>query len=332
MSQKTIQIIGSLNADLVMLTPHIPKGGETLEGSSFSTGSGGKGANQAVACSRLSRRKSKGGGVLPLGVTVKMVGAVGADQFGPTLIDSLKRDGVDTTRVRVVDGQTTGIAVIIVEEASGENRILLHPGANHTLQPSNFLTRESLGTPLPDLLVMQLEIPLETVLKILVTAKEAAVDVLLNPAPAVILPDEAYKCITHLILNESEAAILTGKAIEELEQDTFDWRIVTDEFLRKGVENVIVTLGAKGAYFADANDSHYVPAAKVNKVVDTTAAGDTFVGAYASAVVRERGTTKVDINTKITALKWACRAAARTVERHGAQASIPWIDEVINST
>jgi ribokinase len=327
MAGKVITIIGSLNTDLVTHTPRVPAGGETLTATSFSTGGGGKGANQAVACARLSRTRGIGSNVplsSPDGIVVKMVGGVGADEFGPPHIEAMKKDGIDTAGIRVVEGQTTGVAVILVESESGENRILLNPGANYTLQPADFQTVESLGSPTPDLIVMQLEIPLETVLQILKTMKAAGVDVLLNPAPAVKLPEEAYSAITHLILNESEAAILSGRKVEEVEAEGFEWESLAAEFLKKGVRSVVVTLGAKGAYYATEGRSGYVKAEKVKKVVDTTAAGDTFVGAYAVNIVKKGRHEPIDEET----VKLACRAAGRTVERHGAQSAIPWADEV----
>ena len=326
MARKVLSIIGSLNADLVTTTPRIPSGGETLTASSFSTGSGGKGANQAVAAARLSRTRSNIS-ASDCDINVRMIGAVGSDEFGPALIQGLKSDGIDTSAVRVIDGQTTGVAVILVEESSGENRILLNPGANHSLEPSAFITIASLGDPLPDLVVLQLEIPLPTVLQILETAKDAGVDVLLNPAPAVKLPEDAYPAITHLVVNESEAAILTGRSVSDTEKEDFDWRSVTDEFLKRGAKSVVVTLGAKGAFFASLahREGLYVNAEKVEHVVDTTAAGDTFVGAYAVSVVRKGGKEEVTMED----VQSACRAAGRTVEKKGAQSAIPWADEVV---
>lgn len=258
-----------------------------------------------------------------------MVGAVGADEFGPSLISGLKSDGIDTSTIKVVQGQPTGVAVILVEESSGENRILFNPGANHTLQPEDFATAESLGTPLPDLVILQLEIPLPTVLQILKTAKEALVDVLLNPAPAVELPEEAYPSITHLIVNESEAAILTGRDVASCSAPDFNWDLVTGDFLARGVKNVVVTLGARGAFLASAGgggQGRYVEAEKVEQVVDTTAAGDTFVGAYAVGVVRKGGEEVGGVSEED--VRMACRAAGRTVEKKGAQSAIPWADEV----
>jgi ribokinase len=276
MVTKRIAVIGSLNADLVTITPRVPIGGETLTASSFTTGPGGKGANQAVACSRLSRPKpSSRSATTSDTIEVKMVGAVGADEFGPMLLKSMKDSCVDTQSINVVEGTPTGVAVIIVEESTGENRIMLNPGANYTLKPEDFLNSKDMGSPLPDLIILQLEIPLDTVLQILKTAKQAGVDVLLNPAPAVKLPDEVYSAVTHLIVNETEAAILSGRSIDDVEVADFDWSVVTSEFLAKAVRNIIVTLGSKGAYFASKESNGFVPAAKVERVVDTTAAGDT---------------------------------------------------------
>jgi ribokinase len=330
MSPFIITIIGSLNTDLVTTTHRIPSGGETLTASSFSTGAGGKGANQAVACARLSRpnpsKKAEASRFpkLKTDVTVKMIGAVGSDEFGPRLISGLKDDGIDTSRIKVVRGQTTGVAVILVEEQTGENRILLSPGANHSLLPRDFMTVSSLGAEKPDLIILQLEIPLTTILSILRIAKEAGIGLLLNPAPAVELPDEAFQDLDHLIVNESEAMILSGCSVADINSHT-DWNFITDKFLQKGVKHVVVTLGARGAYASKkSGQGIFVDAEKGVKVVDTTAAGDTFVGAYAVHAVRSmQGEWDME-----AAVQWACRAAGRTVEKKGAQSAIPWADEI----
>ncbi|KAM0185279.1 hypothetical protein ACHAPC_005139 [Botrytis cinerea] len=341
MSPKIITVIGSLNTDLVTLTPRVPTGGETLTATSFSTGPGGKGANQAVACARLSRPNPASAPSHTSDVLVKMIGAVGDDEFGPSLISSLKNSLIDTTSIQTIPAQSTGVAVILVESSSGENRILLSPGANHFLLPPAFSAPSSLSTPLPSLLVLQLEIPLETVLQILSLASSLSIPVLLNPAPAVLLPDSAYPSITHLILNESEAAILTSRPVSAVEDPSFDWRIVTDEFLGRGVKTVIVTLGSKGAILATSQTYTHIPAESNIKVVDTTAAGDTFVGAYAVDLVRHTSPSAFSSTASATqptdqdqdqillsAVRKACKAAARTVEKEGAQSAIPWADEI----
>lgn len=205
---------------------------------------------------------------------------------------------------------------------------MLNPGANHSLLSEHFLTPESLGSPLPDLIIMQLEIPLETVLQILATAKRAGVSVLLNPAPAVKLPDEIYPSITHLIVNESEAAILSGLPVDDVSAPNFDFQPIADSFIAKGVKNVVVTLGSKGAFWANKQKSSYAKAAEVKRVVDTTAAGDTFVGAYAVQVVSGSDNAPGEAEWLESIVTRACAAAGRTVEKQGAQSAIPWADEV----
>ncbi|KAI4232688.1 MAG: hypothetical protein LQ349_004855 [Xanthoria aureola] len=350
MPPKTIQIIGSLNIDLITRTPRHPSPGETLTATSFTYGPGGKGANQAVACARLSRSKnnnqqqqaspstSSSSSSTPT-INIQMIGAVGNDFFGHRLLSSLKANGVDTTRVRQMedDGPKTGTAVVIVEEDSGENRILITPGAN-----ASVVSPPSLGIPpsssssltsssLPDLIILQLEIPLATVVSIIATARDKGIDVLLNPAPAVSdLPRDVYQGLKHLIMNETEAGLLVGalgSETEEVEErgNLMNKQDICDRFHTLGVTNVIITLGAKGVYYSSRDEAEggcgHVPAAKVETVVDTTAAGDAFVGAYAVAVVGHGAGVP-------EAVRWANRAGARTVEKEGAMGAIPWGDEV----
>ncbi|TQV98741.1 hypothetical protein V2A60_007553 [Cordyceps javanica] len=311
-----IVVLGSLNMDLVSYVPHHPLPGETLTASHFATSPGGKGANQAVACGKLSRSSS----LADASADVEMIGAVGAaDAYGAQLRDSLRGYGVGTDGVRVLDGAKTGVALIVVDEPSGQNRIILSPEANHALRPEHFAV---LPGPRPDLLIMQLEIPFDTVMQALKAAREAAVPVLLNPAPARELPAEAYKELAHLVVNETEAAILSG--CKESDLDTVDGlKRVAGIFLERGVRNVIITLGGRGVYYATHDGkSALVDALKAN-VVDTTAAGDTFVGSYALSVVNP--TSNFDIDT---AIRTANKASAITVSRRGAQVSIPWKDEL----
>ncbi|KAL6860111.1 putative ribokinase [Amphichorda felina] len=312
-----ITVLGSLNMDLVSYVPHHPLPGETLTASHFNTSPGGKGANQAVACAKLSRTSQL---TEPL-ADIAMVGAVGQDPYGPALKDSLASYGVDVSGVSAPEGLKTGVAIIIVDEPSGQNRIVLSPEANHSLRPEHFT---QLPPPRPDLLIMQLEIPFDTVMQALAAAKAAAVPVLLNPAPAVELPADAYDGLAHLIVNETEAAILSGKPESELD-DLDGLRRTGDLFLQRGVQNVIITLGGRGVYYASkAGKSTLLPAQKTT-VVDTTAAGDTFVGSYALAAVRAPSEAEFDIEAAVTA---ANIAAAKTVARKGAQPSIPWKDEL----
>jgi ribokinase len=327
--QRIITVIGSLNTDLVTVTERVPQGGETLTSKSFGTGAGGKGANQAVAAARTSRsnpKNSASSDALNSDVDVKFIGAVGADPFGPSIVAGMKADGLDVSRIKVLEGQTTGVAVILVEEATGENRILVNPGANYTLRPEDFTKIEDLGTPKPDLVILQLEIPLDTVLTIIELCKAANVALLLNPAPAVPLPETVFVGLEHLVVNETEAAILSGRNVETVNADGFDWGVVTDEFLNKGVKNVVVTLGGKGSYSSGAiGKGSLLPANKV-KVVDSTCAGDTFVGAYATFYVRSLETEgSWDLKD---AVRKSSKASELTVQRQGAQDAIPWSDEI----
>ncbi|KAF3154786.1 hypothetical protein TWF225_002092 [Orbilia oligospora] len=319
MSLPTILVVGSLNTDLVTNTSRVPDAGETIQANSFATFNGGKGANQAVACARLSRLKTPQGIITAPSAYVRMVGCVGNDDFGASLKSSLESDGIDVGGVQVLDNVATGVAVILVE-SSGENRILITAGANGLCKPS-----PSYFSPAPALLVLQLEVPLDTVLDLLKLASEASppVPTLLNPAPAVELPDDAYKSISHLVVNETEAAILGGEPVR-IGSDTQmveDCQRASQKFVSKGVKSsIIITLGAKGAFWYDARSGEYalVPSEKV-KVVDTTAAGDTFIGAFAVKIVNGYDVAE--------AVAYAIRASAKTVTKQGAQSSIPWRDE-----
>ena len=322
MSVPLISVVGSLNTDLITRTSRLPASGETLISQSFDTGCGGKGANQAVACARLSRPKQ-----FPLNgsVNVKMVGAVGDDLFGKDLIRGLEENGIDAKGVMVREGEKSGIATIIVEENTGENRILMSPNANYSLRPAKFST---LAAPLPDLIVLQLEIPLDTTLQVLKIAKGHKVEVLLNPAPARRLPIDAYEAVTHLVVNESEAAILTGNETKDM-----DWSENgphMKQLMGLGVKHVVLTLGARGVIYMDTDTSSTASfAAEKVHVRDTTAAGDTFVGAYAVAIARN--VKDRSFETMSRAVSWANAAAAKTVEREGSQRAIPWSEEVPDS-
>ena len=316
-----ITIIGSLNTDLITRTSRIPTAGETLVSSSYDTGCGGKGANQAVACARLSR--AKGSEITEAECSVDMIGAVGDDTFGRDLINGLVSNGIGVDGVRVKSGEKSGVAVIIVEEESGENRILMSPNANYALTPSDF-TR--LPDPLPDLIILQLEIPLVTVLHILKLAQEKDVEVLLNPAPAVKLPQEAYSAITHLVVNETEASIITDTTAQD--HSWALWGEHIERLIDLGVRYVLVTLGAEGVIYLDTERGRVfrVLGEKVT-VVDSTGAGDTFVGAYAGLLAKT-GKKCRDLSQMMHLVAFANRAAAKTVQRDGVQSAIPWRNEV----
>lgn len=323
MGRPLITVIGSLNIDLITRIDRVPEAGETLLTHSYDTGCGGKGANQAVACARLSRRGVNEDGF----VDVEMIGAVGRDAFGKELVQSLRQNGIDTSKVEEVQGKKTGVSVIVVEERTGDNRILFSPNANFCLQPEKFPDLEWVSTvQTPALIVLQLEIPLPTTVAILEASLSYDIPILLNPAPAQQLPVHVYKAITHLVVNETEAAIITNTSYAS------DGKGITKEILKAlialGVPYIIVTLGAKGVLYVDTKqDKVYEVEAEKVHVKDTTAAGDTFVGAYATAVARYQQTENSFESAK-AAICWANKAAALTVQKEGAQNAIPWHDEV----
>lgn len=281
-----------------------------------------------MACAKLSRPRPDGSGsaAAPPTAHVAMVGAVGADTYGQMLLANLAAHGVDAAGVAAPESLKTGVAIIIVDEPTGQNRIVLSPEANHAgMAPGDFagaIGQRVFGGEKADLLIMQLEVPLRTVLLALQAARREGVPVLLNPAPAVALPDEVYAGLAHLVVNETEASILSGLPAERLD-DAAGCAEAAAWFAARGVGAVIITLGGRGVYYRSGAVEGLVPGERVDEVVDTTAAGDTFVGQYALDVVSVKGQFSIE-----GAVRRANKAAARTVERRGAQDSIPWRDEL----
>jgi ribokinase len=284
-----IVVVGSLNMDLVVRSPRHPRPGETLLGSEFHTFPGGKGANQAVAAARL-------------GGQVKMIGRVGADAFGKSLIQTLANDGVDTSQVKQI-GAATGVALITVDDA-GQNTIVVVPGANGELSPPDLLAAESAFEG-ASVVVMQLEIPLLTVTFAADLAHRHGARVILNPAPAQQLGSTLLKQVDVLVPNQPEAALLTGSALAGE---------AARQLLAAGVHSVIVTMGEDGVLIAEDETQAHLAAHRVT-VVDTTAAGDAFVGAFAVALAEGRSTRE--------AAAWGNAAGALAVTRSGAQPSLP---------
>ena len=308
-----ILIIGSLNTDFISTAPRLPALGETLASSGFSTAPGGKGANQAVACARLSSLSS---------LAVRMCGAVGTDAFAAAITSELMDSGVNTSFVRAVDGPT-GTAVIIVDEASGENRILIHPGANGAVSVREV---ESMGENMWEgvrAVVLQLEVPVETVVWALKEAKRRGVKTVFNPAPALAAGlDGCWEDVDWLIVNVPEAAILTGVGVEEL--DAREGVVRAAEVLRgRGCGEIVITLGGRGCYWCGAAGKSGWQGATVKReeVVDTTGAGDTFVGAFAVAVV-------VGEKSVEEAVKWSSMVAGAAVKKRGAFDGVPWLYQV----
>lgn len=288
-------VVGSLNMDVVCRVPRAPGAGETVLGGDVAFVPGGKGANQAVAGARL-------------GGSVRMVGRVGGDAFGARLRDGLAQEGIDITQVGVDAAATSGVALILVE-ADGQNRITVAPGANARLTPAR-VEAAAMYWPRGGILLAQLETPLDTIACAIEAAQRAGVMVILNPAPAQALPTQWWPGIDLLVPNESEAAQLTGVPVT----DDASARAAARVLRSRGMRRVLITLGGRGVLLVDDAGERIEPAPRVI-AVDTTAAGDTFVGALAVALAEGS-----DIDA---AARFAVRAAALSVTRPGAQTSIP---------
>lgn len=289
--------MGSLNMDLVVKVPRLPQVGETVTGGVFSTFPGGKGANQAVAAARL-------------GASVAVVGRVGADAFGMQLLEALRREGVDVAAVRADPESPTGVAAIGVDE-QGRNLILVAPGANARLLPHDV---DEQVVARSQVLLLQLEIPMVTVLHAARVARRYGAWVCLDPAPAAPLPEELYRLVDVLNPNEVEAAALTGMPIRTLEDAQRAARVL----LNRGVRYPVIGLGDRGSYYLSSEEAGHVPALGVH-AVDTAAAGDAFAAALGVALGEGSPLRE--------AVRFATCAAGLKVTRMGAQ-SMPSRAEV----
>lgn len=297
----TITIIGSMNMDLVVKTDEIPSIGETLLGNELLQIPGGKGANQGVAISKLDNR-------------VLFLGMVGKDSFGDALLESMKQSGVNVQHIERVE-DSTGIAVINVDKA-GNNNIVVIQGANSKVN-KDYLKRHLEAFKESDIVVFQLEIPLDTVKEGLKIAKSYGKITVLNPAPAHDLDDEMIKNIDILIPNEHEMERLTRIKLT----DERSMLKAAQILLNKGIKKIIITLGSKGVLYVDSQNHKAFPAYKVN-VVDTTAAGDSFVGGFVSSYIETGDIEKsIDMGQKTAAL---------SIQKMGAQSSLPTREEVDN--
>lgn len=295
-----IVVAGSINTDMVVRTAHIPAPGETILGTSFFITGGGKGANQAVAVAKLCGH-------------AYMIGKVGNDVFGKQAILNLQYENVDTSFIYSTDEQPSGVALIAVA-GSGENSIIVAPGANSALNKDDILKAEDVIAQC-DYVLLQLEIPIETVFAAIEVAKKYNRKIILNPAPAAHLDDVLLQQVDIIIPNQSEALLMTGIEVSDIENAswTATW------FHEKGIATVIITLAEQGCFISDKSFKGTVQGNKVENVVDTVAAGDTFCGALAVAL--SEGMHLKD------AARFANIAAALSVTKNGAQASIPSREE-----
>lgn len=298
-----IIIIGSSNTDMVIKAPKLPLPGETVMGGKFLMNPGGKGANQAVTSARL-------------GCPTVFICKVGNDVFGKMALQQFEKEGIQTDFVFTDAEQPSGVALINVD-MQGENCITVAPGANAFLSPANIDKARAIFEK-DDLILMQLETPLETVEYVVNKFHQTEATIILNPAPATPLKEEILKYLTVITPNETEAEILTG--ISVVNEDGL--RKAANILREKGVKNVVITRGSKGAYILSDDFEGMVASVKV-EAVDTTAAGDCFNGALAVGLFEKMSLKE--------AVQFACKAAAASVKKMGAQSSIPYRKELMVS-
>lgn len=291
---KNILVIGSLNMDLVINTDRMPRAGETIHGKGFAHFPGGKGANQASACARA-------------GGNVKMLGKVGDDAYGDILLKNLSQDGVNINGIER-EKISTGVAVITV--FNGENSIILDKGANG-LVDRDYIDRHIDAIDWADYIIMQYEIPMETVVYVAQIVKSKGKTLIIDPAPMMETPSELYRMADIILPNETETAQLVGEGNDD--------EASVKKMYELGCKNVIMTLGKKGSIYYNGENMINQPAYKV-KAIDTTGAGDCFTGSMVAALASDK--------TMEEALEFASKASAIAVGRRGAQPSFPWKSEV----
>jgi ribokinase len=299
-----ICMVGSSNTDLIARVPRLPVPGETLHGSSFQTGFGGKGANQAVMAARL-------------GAQVSVVTKLGRDTFGENTLVNYREQGIDTRYVLFDEQAASGVALIAVDENTGQNSIVIVPGANNSLTPQDVRSART-AIAAAQLVICQIEIPLDATLEAFRVAKEVGtVKTIFNPAPASDFPDELLALTDILIPNEIEAGMLVGRTVENDEQAVEAAR----ELQRRGPQTVVVTMGSRGALVVEGKREPEFIAAQRVQAVDSTGAGDSFVGSF--AYLLGAGRTMVDAARRASAI------ATRSVLKPGTQLSFPWREEVL---
>lgn len=298
----TITVVGSINLDRTIRLTHMPQIGETMHTKEIFSAGGGKGANQAVAAKRL-------------GANTYFIGAVGEDEAGKLMIELLSEEEINLDAVAHVKGEATGQAYIMVDDL-GQNSIMIHAGANNAFTPEHVQAHQAIIEK-SDFIIAQFESHLASTIQAFEIAKKAGVKTILNPAPAMEkVPEELLRLTDIIIPNETETEILTGVKIT----DEASMQKAAQKLHDLGIEGVIITVGSKGAYYDVHGENGIVPAFKV-EAKDTTAAGDTFIGALSTVL-------KKDLSNLQAAISYGNQASSLTVQRFGAQPSIPYLNEM----
>lgn len=299
-----VSVIGSINMDMIISVDSMPKVGETIFNNDFKLANGGKGANQAVAAKRL-------------GNDVYMISKVGKDAYGSEILKSLKNEQINIDKIFICEDKPTGMALITVNK-EGDNSIIVIPGSNMAIDVNDIKECEKVIAK-SDIVVAQFETSMDATIEAFKIAKENNVITILNPAPAKKIPDELLKYTDIIIPNETEAELLTGIEVKDLESA----KTAAEVFLEKEVKYIIITMGEKGAALISKEKSVLIPAHKV-KAVDTTAAGDSFIGALTTKI--NKGAIHID--NLIEAIKFGNKVSSIVVQKRGAQPSIPYLNEV----
>lgn len=302
MARAAVAVLGIFVADLAFRAPRLPLMGETILGQGFKDGPGGKGSNQAIAAARA-------------GGDARMITRIGRDTFGDMAQKAWAADGIDTSAVAIDEALPTGAAFIFVSTETGNNAIIVESGAAAKLSPADVAAAEPVIAG-AKVLMTQFEQPIETAIAGLSLARKHGVITILNPAPAVKVDDAIYALCDYVTPNETEAATLTGLKVET-EADAL---AAAKEFVRRGAKNALITLGEKGALLHGEAGTHMVPAFKVEKVVETTGAGDAFNGGFAVALAE--GKSPVD------AIRFGCATAGLSVQKPGTAPSMPTRAEI----
>ena len=298
----TITVVGSINLDRTIRLTHMPQIGETMHTKEIFSAGGGKGANQAVAAKRL-------------GANTYFIGAVGEDEAGKLMLELLSEEEINLDAVAHVKGEATGQAYIMVDDL-GQNSIMIHAGANNAFTPEHVQAHQAIIEK-SDFIIAQFESHLASTIQAFEIAKKAGVKTILNPAPAMEkVPEELLRLTDIIIPNETETEILTGVKIT----DEASMKKAAQKLHDLGIEGVIITVGSKGAYYDVHGENGIVPAFKV-EAKDTTAAGDTFIGALSTVL-------KKDLSNLQAAISYGNQASSLTVQRFGAQPSIPYLNEM----